>query len=350
MVETRVIIAGGGIAGLAVARTLLESGTRCTIVERNLHLGGHVGNWACMATDRCQRCFCCQVDGLIRDVRSSELVEVLTGWELSEVVPSDGPGKRVILRETGSGAEVPADASAVVVATGFEPYDPAEKLLWGHGRLGGVYTLAEVDGLLRKDMLADFAGDGSGLDVAFFQCVGSRDAGSGANYCSEYCCKAALRMALKLIHEDPRIAVTVFYIDLQVAGKYADELMKEAKAKNVRLRQGVPGEITQDSEDRLELIVEDQGRNVRESFDRVVLSIGQRPREGMSSLARALRVPVNDFGYMEPNATWDGSRTAVPGVYVAGTCTGPKDIERTLEHAGQTVQAILANMQTGRLG
>ena len=347
MVETPVIIAGGGIAGLAVAKTLVESGTRCTIVERSPHLGGHVRDWACMATDRCQRCFCCEVEGLIREVRSSDMVEVLTGWEVSAVVPSDGPAKRFSLKETNSGEEVLADASALVLATGFEPYNPAERLLWGHGRLEGVSTLAEVDGLLRKDMLAEFAGDGSGLDVAFFQCIGSRDAGSGANYCSQYCCKGALRMALKLIHEHPKTTVTLFYIDLQVAGKYADELMEQAKAKNVRLRQGVPGEITKDPENRLEIIVEDQGRNVRECFDRVILSIGQRPRPGTAALADALGVPLNDFGFMEAGATSGGSRTAVSGVYLAGTCAGPKDIERTLEHAGQTVQAILADMRSG---
>jgi uncharacterized protein with NAD-binding domain and iron-sulfur cluster len=54
MVEKPVVIVGGGIAGLSVAKTLVDSGIKCTIVERSNRIGGHVRDWACMATDRCQ--------------------------------------------------------------------------------------------------------------------------------------------------------------------------------------------------------------------------------------------------------------------------------------------------------
>jgi heterodisulfide reductase subunit A2 len=347
MAERPVVIVGGGIAGLSVAKTLSASGIRCMIVERNPRLGGHVGNWACMATDQCQRCFGCVIEGLVRDVSASDSTEALTGWELTSVLSTEGDRKLVRLNEIETGAEVRVHASALVLATGFEPYDPAGKLLLGHGRLEGVYTLAEVDDVLRRDTLSRFTGVNDELKVAFFQCVGSRDSDAGANYCSQYCCKAALRMALKLIHEAQGVAVTVFYIDLQVAGKYANELMRRAERNSVRLRQGVPGEIVQSSENTLEVIVEHEGRNVKERFDRIILSIGQRPPKDMSSLAGRLGLPLNSFGYPEPIHVTDNSRTIVPGIYIAGTCSGPKDIERTLEHAGQTSAAIIADLQRG---
>jgi heterodisulfide reductase subunit A2 len=200
---------------------------------------------------------------------------------------------------------------------------------------------------LREDMLPGFTGGRDELSVAFFQCVGSRDAASGGNYCSQYCCEAALRMALKLVHECPGIAVTVFYVDLQVAGKYADDLMARAKRMNVRLRQGIPGEIVQSSENTLDVIVEHQGRNVKESFDRIILSIGQRPPSAMLSLFDRLGIPLNSFGYPESIEVPDNSRTTVPGVYIAGACSGPKGIEQTLEHAGQTSAAIIADLKRG---
>lgn len=349
MVEAPVIIIGGGVAGLAVAKILTDSGLSCTVVERDLSIGGHVRNWACMATDRCQRCFCCLVEDLVQEVSSSQKINILTGWELSRILPSEGTEKRVSLKEISSGAEVNTDSSAVVFATGFEVYNPAERLLWGHGRFDGVYTLAEVDDLLRQDMLPKFTRGINGLKVAFLQCVGSRDAASGANYCSQYCCKAALRMALKLVHECPDIEVTIFYIDLQVAGKYSGELLKNVEEKGVHLRQGVPGEIIQSSENMLEFAVEHQGVNVRERFDRIILSVGQRPFRPMSVLAGQLGIRVNEFGFLETNGFLDNSRMAVPGMYVAGTCSGPKDIEQTLEHAGQTAATIIADLQGGRL-
>lgn len=346
MIEKSVVIVGGGIAGLAVARTLADNGVRCTVVERDPGLGGHVGNWACMATDRCARCFCCSVEDLVASVRASDRIDVLTGWELSSIVASDG-GKQVSMQRTATREERVADAAAVVLATGFEPYDPREKVFWGHGRLSGVYTLSEVDAMVREDALSQFAGCGSQLEVAFFQCVGSRDAASGANYCSQYCCKAALRMALKLLHDCPKLSVTVFYIDLQLAGKYAGELLRTAKDKNVRFRQGVPGEIL-DAGESLEVIVESDGRNQRERFDRVILSIGQRPNH-LQGLSEPLGIPANEHGFMESKGALDSSRTVIPGIYLAGTCAGPKDIESTLEHAGQTAEAIIADLRRGQL-
>jgi heterodisulfide reductase subunit A2 len=347
VVENPVVIVGGGIAGLSVAKTLVDSGIACAVVERELSLGGHARQWACMATGRCQRCFCCIVEDLVRYVNASPEAKVMTGWDVSSVTGSGGNGTQVCLHEVGTGKEVVSDARAVVFATGFDPYNPAEKILWGHGRVDHVYTLAEVDALMRDDRLSQFLGTEIGLRVAFFQCVGSRDASSGANYCSQYCCKAALRMALKLIHECHGIEITIFYIDLQVAGKFAGDLLAQAAQSKVRLCQGVPGEIVQGSDGTLQVIVEQQGKNVREPFDRVILSIGQRPASVMMSQASRMGLAVNEFGFLEPLSALDSSRTATQGIYVAGASSGPKDIEQTLEHAGQTAAAILADLQGG---
>ncbi len=346
-IERPVVIVGGGIAGLAVAKTLVDNNIRATIVERSSRLGGNVANWACMATDTCQRCFCCSAQGLIRYVSSSERVNALTGWELSSVSESGVGFKQVSLREIGAGAETRLEAAALVVATGIEPYDPSPKVLWGHGRLEEVYTIAEMDAFIRRDSLVDFTHGKSSLNVAFFQCVGSRETEGGANYCSQHCCKASLRMALKLIHEYPEINATIFYIDLQLAGKYAAELLRRAQEKKISLRQGVPGEIALNADNMLEVIVEHQGRNVRENFDRIVLSIGQRPHASLAELAGRLSLPVNEFGFIEPDRVSDSSRTTAPGIYVAGSCSGPMDIERTLEHAGQTAAAIMADLHRG---
>jgi heterodisulfide reductase subunit A2 len=346
VIDKPIVVIGGGIAGLTVAKTLAANGMRCAIVERRLSLGGHVREWACMATDRCMICSCCSVDDLVNDVSSSDKIEVLTGWEPASVTFSESAARQILLRQIATGKERPAAAAAVVMATGFEPYNADNKVLLGHGRLDGVCTLVEVDALIRQDTLSRFTGGRSDLSVAFFQCVGSRDANSGANYCSQYCCRAALRMALKLLHELPGINVTVFYIDLQLAGKFSGELLKRVVDKNVRLCQGVPGEILA-SEEGLDVIVESRGQNRREHYDRIILSIGQRPGPSTSPFEQ-LGLSRNEFGFIASKGVLDSSRTKVPGVYVAGTCAEPKDIQNTLEHAGRTAQAIMADMRKGR--
>jgi heterodisulfide reductase subunit A len=344
-IERPVVIVGGGIAGLTVAKTLIENGVPCAIVERGAGLGGNVANWACMATDTCQRCFCCSVEGLIAEVRSSQKAQILTGWELASVSDSNAGLKRAVLRQIETGAEEELETPALTLATGFEPYNPSPKLLWGYGRLEGVYTTAELDSLIREDDLSKFTGGKKSLKAAFFQCVGSREASGGADYCSQHCCKAALRMALKLSHELPEIAVTIFYIDLQTAGKYGARLLQTAQDKGISLRQGVPGEITLNSDNMLEVIVEQDGRNVRESFDRIILSIGQRPHASTSTLANELSLGTNRFGFIESSGALDCGRTGKSGIYLAGTCSGPMDIERATEHAGLTAAAIMADLQ-----
>ena len=143
-------------------------------------------------------------------------------------------------------------------------------------------------------------------------------------------------------HEDWEI--TIFYIDLQVAGKFAGSLLEEARRHRIRLIQGVPGEIVQGGDNMLQIIREDAGRNVRESFHRIVLSIGQRPSPDSLAIAEMVGLETNEFGFFSSKDLLGGGRTGVARVYVAGTCSGPRDIEETLMDGGQTAAAIIADL------
>jgi heterodisulfide reductase subunit A2 len=342
--DKQVVIVGAGIGGLAVARSLLANGIGCTVVEKENYLGGKVRDWACMATDQCLRCFCCIVGDLVHEIDTIPGAKVINGAELSSVKPSSG-GIQVGIRSLGSETDEVLDAEALVVATGFQPYDPTEKLFWGYGRLKGVLTLKDMNAYVRNDDLAGFSSGIQGAaQIAFFQCVGSRDSADNANYCSQYCCEAALRMALKLRQEHENWEITIFYIDLQVAGKFAGPLLAEARRHGIRLIQGVPGEIVQGDDDMLQIIREDSGRNVRESFHRIILSIGQRPSPDSPGIAEMAGVEMNEFGFFSSKDILGGGRTRVERVYIAGTCNGPKDIEETLMDGGQTAAAIMSDL------
>jgi heterodisulfide reductase subunit A2 len=341
-----IVIVGGGIAGLGVAKVLAENNIECAIVEKSDRIGGNVRNWACMASSQCLRCFCCKGEDLADDVRSSPNVKIWRGREVVSVIHSpDGVVEKVRLRSVYDRAEGELDASAVVVAVGFEPYDPQEKVLLGYGRLDGVMTLADLDSLVKKDDLRSLTrGTPDPLKVAFIQCVGSRDASIGAAYCSQYCCAGALRMALRLLNDHPDWETTIFYIDLQVAGKFAGPLLSMARDRKVRLVQGVPGEVIPAEDGLLELVTEQDGRNVRERFHRIVLSIGQRPAIDTRDVCALTGLKTDQFGFLSPKGLLDSSRTDVPGIYLAGTCSGPKNIEATLAHAGQTASAIMSDL------
>jgi heterodisulfide reductase subunit A2 len=340
-----VVIVGGGIAGLAVSAALSRNGVATSLVERNHALGGHVVNWACMATNRCMRCFCCSVEDLIEEVEDSPTVEVMLGWEFSTLTQSKGAIEKVTVSSGSDGSETELDASVLVFATGFQTYNPADKVFWGYGRFEGVLTLADVNARVRAEALESLEhGIDQPLKVAFFQCVGSRDVTIGANYCSQYCCQAALKTALKLREERPDWEITIYYIDLQIAGKMAGLLWEQAREKNIRLVQGVPGEVMQTADGMLEIIREEAGRNVRETFHRVVLSIGQSPGSDNPFLASTAGLKLDEFGFISTRDPLDSSRTTCPGIYLAGTSSGPMDIEGSLMHGYQTASAIIADL------
>lgn len=340
-----VVIIGGGIAGLSVAHLLSRNGVECVVVERNPEMGGHAADWACMATEHCTRCFACATYDYLEAVTNSPMVEVLTGWEYAGAEADPNGVKSVEIKEVGNGKSRRIEPSALVPAMGFDTYDPTEKGFWGYGRLPGVRTLEEVDRLIRANRTAELAKNTEGLfRIAFFQCVGSRDRSIGANYCSQYCCKAALRMALRIMKDIPESRPTIFYIDLQVAGKPADRLLREAEAKGVQFVQGVPGEVLEGPEGMLNVWHQEAGRNTVEAFHTVVLSIGQRPPAGLAQLAADLGIELDEFGFISPRELLDPVRTSVPGVYAAGCCSGPKDIETSIEQSGLAAAAIIADL------
>ncbi len=364
-----IVIIGGGPAGLAVAKALSDNGRPCVIVEKDHVLGGRVADLPCMATQSCQRCFAGLVEDLAHEVASSPHVTTMLGHRISSVARNNGTalqvgvrpaeqdpqsapdgGDNVVEIDLGdsfpeSGPESVLDASAVVIATGFEPYDPSEKGFWGYGRLDGVVTLKDLNMLVRNDDLARFAGAGDQpIRVAFFQCVGSRDRSIDANYCSHYCCQSALRMALKLRSEFPDWEITVFYIDLQTPGKLAAGLVQSAREWGIRLIQGVPGEIVPGPDGTLEIVREDAGRNSRETYHRIVLSIGQRPSESSRDVGRLLGPGADEFGFLASRSGLDRCRTSTPRVYLAGTCAGPKTIEEAILHGAETAWTILSDL------
>ena len=262
------------------------------------------------------------------------------------VARTDRGVDKVEVLEGEHDARRPLDASALVITTGFVPYDPSEKIFWGYGMYDGVITLADLDTLVRKDDLKTLAASRDhALRIAFFQCIGSRDRSIGANYCSQYCCTAALRMALRLRNEYPDWEITIFYIDLQIAGSFSGSLLSKAAGRNIRLIQGVPGEVRAGTDNTLEVVREQDGRNMRETYDRIVLSVGQRPSPDNPDIAAITGLELDAFGFLGNGSVLEAGRTSIDGLYLAGTVSGPKDIAQTLEQAGQTSATVLADLK-----
>ncbi len=224
------------------------------------------------------------------------------------------------------------DVGTIIVATGFEVFNAREVGSLGYGRYPNVLTGLDLERIFAHKGSLELPSNGKeAKKVAFVQCVGSRNENHG--YCSQVCCKYAMRFARLIKYQNPDAEVTIFYIDLQTAGKGFAQFYEECR-ESIRFIRGVPVEILEGSSDGLKLRFEDisEGKVERETFDLVVLSIGMVPRKDSWDLARVLGINLGDYGFFGTRSLIDSNKTNVDGVFLAGTCQGPKDIPDSIAH------------------
>jgi heterodisulfide reductase subunit A len=346
--QSKVIVVGGGIAGMTVADALANLGIGVTLVERKGQLGGHASNWACMATEECARCSACLVQEQIARISTHPEVEILLRARVATCRGQAGDFCVTLEPEPASGSlHLPwperilggprtVPCQAMVLATGFEPYDPSENPLLGYGHFSGVITTRDLDAMLRDDNLAAFVPDGDApLRVAFIQCVGSRDRKSGREYCSQFCCRTTIRLVQRLRYLRPALKATVFYIDLQIMSKEFGAFYDRARHE-VRFIQGVPAEVCRgETENELQVYSKAPGADRAKAFgfDRVVLAIGLVPGDSQRRLGQVMGLDLNEFGYFAGAGSERRLEASRPGVFLAGACGGPVDIQGSRKQA-----------------
>jgi heterodisulfide reductase subunit A len=229
------------------------------------------------------------------------------------------------------------DAGTLIVATGHQPADPASRPHYGYGRHPQLVSAAELEDSLRNGL--ELTGqNGEPLRVAFIQCVGSRD--RQHPYCSQVCCGYTLRLARLLKHEQPDAEITSFYMDLQNVGR--DACRFEAAARQeIQVVRALPGDLRKTPDGRVKLrYLDDQSGKPQEApFDLVVLAVGIGPGADNAALAALLNVELTEQGFFRAADPRHRSQTSQPGLFLAGTAEGPRDI------AGSITQAVAAARQ-----
>ncbi len=331
--QKSVLILGGGVAGLSAARTMYERGVAVNLVEKDDHLGGKAMNWACMATKTCENCGACLTAELVDQVSHQANTTIYTQTELSGL-DRNNQGFEAVLTGEYSGRVV---VDAVLMATGFSPFDPSALKSLGYGSHEKVITTVELNDLLKMGQISKLLPEHSSPKIAFIQCVGSRNRKLDRNYCSQVCCKISLRHANKLIHLYPEADITVLHMDLQVIGKEF-RTFTEKLSNRIKLVQGVAAEIVSDrQEGKLTIFHEDETIGVRTAlhFDLIVLSVGLGPSENFGELALKLGVKPDPWGFLSL------SRSDFPkGIYAAGTARGPMNILNAISEGRITASRI----------
>ncbi len=233
---------------------------------------------------------------------------------------------------------------AVVLATGFKPFDPTDKP-YGYGVFKNVITNLDLEESLRKEGQPVRPSDNEAPGrIAFIQCVGSRDSRRNHLWCSSVCCGSSIRMARKIKAVRPDTEITVFYIDIQTFGKDFGEVYQDA-CSHFQMVRSIPGDIYPEENDTLRVsCFEDRsGTTTDRIFDLVVLSVGMVPRESSADLARHFGLTVRESGFITgPDSRAAQTRT---GVFPAGTVIQPMGIAEAVASGTRAAWQALKYIQ-----
>jgi len=244
------------------------------------------------------------------------------------------------------------DVDAVVIATGYEPYNPRENASYGYGTSENIVTGFEVEQQLAVESRITRPSDGKmPKRIAFIQCVGSRTEEvhtrpEDTDYCSCVCCSYALRMAQLIKHESEDAEVTVFYMDIQNFGKGFNEFYNKCK-DNMNFIRCRPYEVKQGQNDNIRIRYtppsppeEADSQICEQEFDMVVLAVGIRPMPDAAKLAETLMVPVDEQGFFGFKGASCLPSLQREGIFAAGACESPKDIESCIRQAAAVSAAV----------
>ena len=398
--KKKVMVVGGGIAGLTAAWELSRMNIDVHIVEKTCFLGGHAIKLCCKATEECQQCSACSVEKMMKNVVNESGINIHLSTEIENInrngnfkvslnkgpeyidsrlctncgacfekCPEHGaiiqgfsknntplygimeekislikdfckdicPEGAISLDKKGSSENL--DVDAVIIATGFQPFDPEIEGTYGYNKFDNVISGMDLEESLRQNGCALKPSDGEKPEkVAFIQCVGSRDERLGNLWCSQVCCPYALRMAEVIKNKNPETEIFMFYMDIQNTGNSFPVFYEKCKSDMEFIR-NIPIDIIPVENNRVKIryLNDNDGSPLIEEFDLVVLSIGITPGEDSNKLSKIFDIALDEDGFISNGNKFNNSSTSSRGIFLAGTAGGPKNIADSMANAGQAV-------------
>jgi len=312
------MIVGGGISGLAAARSLARQGYKTHIIEKDAQLGGQARNiYRTASGDSVPQ----KLDDLINEIHKNKKIHVHLETEIKQVEGFVGNFETTL---AVNGNEEILEHGVAVLATGASPYQPDE---YNYGKDPRILTSLELDHkFIEHDaVLKD-------LNTAvFIQCVGSRE--PQRPYCSRVCCTHSVDNALELKQLNPEMDVFVLYRDLRTYGEREVLYKKAREAGVIFIRfslENKPEVITEGDKLFVRVIDHVIGRPVEIETDLISLATAILPNK-VGKLATFFKVPLNDDGFfVERHAKLGPVEFATDGVFLCGMAHYPKPIDESI--------------------
>lgn len=331
------IVVGGGVAGVHAALDIADAGFPVFVIEKDGHLGGRaIGlGRTYPLMEHADELLGPSISALLEHPKAT----VMLNSRLADVQGYVGNFEAVI-ETSGEGtlSTRKVRAGAIIIATGFDPFDARLKPEFGYGTYPQVITALEFEALASESGVTGgriLVEGREPRDVVFIKCVGSRDRTVGNPYCSRVCCMYTAKQAHLVQQKLPAANITVLYMDVRAHGKGFEEYYDLVRETGVTYRRGNPAEVNRRG-DRVVVRAEDTflGEFVELEADLVVLATGMVPRPETEEVARLLKLSQSADGFLlEAHPKLRPVDTASDGIFLAGCAQGPKDITDTIAQA-----------------
>ncbi len=298
----KILVIGGGIAGLSAAQALADMALEVVLVEKTAGLGGLLQQVHQLETGASAQT---ALADIVEDVVSRSNITCHTRATVKDINGYIGNYAAVIDTQQG---QITEEAGCIVVATGAVPLIP-EGLYGYNGQ--DVISLMELENKLKSD-------DFSANRVTFIQCAGART--KEKEYCSRICCMIGVKNALLVKEKYPLAEVRILYRDMQMYGTQKEQMLWDARGRGIRFDVYSPDNAPVIENGKVRFSQAITGKTVEMDTDLVVLSTPLVPRKDAASLANMLRVPMDQNGFfLEAHAKLRPLDFAADGIFVCGS-------------------------------
>ncbi len=313
-------------------------GMQVYLVEKEAELGGHVRTlknvWPAGKDGKSI------IDEMVKELAGRKNVEIFTSTTISGFEGFFGNYEVTLNTPEG---EKKLIAGGVIASIGFSPFDPGIKPELNYGKDERIITTLEFEHNSDTLQLPEKP------RVAILHCVGSRDEQIGKPYCSRVCCVNALRVGEAMKDKYKDSYVESFYMDVRAHPRGGEEYFEDTQEKGVLFTRAnvaeinpTPAGIVIRGEDTL------FGETFEREFDLVVLSIGMSPPVDSKLIASLLKITLDkDKFFLEAHIKLRPFDTAVKGIFIAGSCSGPKDVEESINHGRASAVKLFGFLNLG---
>jgi heterodisulfide reductase subunit A len=335
-VAPEALVVGGGIAGMTSAMDIAQKGFKVHLVEKEDKLGGQLNLIYKINFDRID-----SKEFLERKLEEYNKFKNISTYLNSELIDVSGSigDFEVKIKDKVKNETKKINVGVIIVATGAHEYKPEGWYHYGEeGMSDKILTQLELSEKLRNDELVD------GEDFVFIHCVGSRqtDPEKGVPYCSLVCCGESIRHALYVKENYPNSNIYVLYRDIRV-GTDEEQYYWEARENINYIRFNEYPEV-EINDSKITVKVKDilTQANLNIDTDRVVLSTPLIPYDN-KHLSELLKVPIDQNGFfLEAHIKLRPVDFSTDGIYLAGTCHGPKGIAESISQGrGAAAHALI---------